>query len=234
MTFHSYWNGFIGIQHAENRTVADIVAWRRSRGRNMKLMRPPSVTILPPTNGKVIFLLVFVCSQGKHGVPHVTITYDALYLSVQSPPTLPPPLDIRQRIYPPPALSPWTSYMDPCRFPLDIRHGTTLTLPPASDIWWASLETCSNLLPWGPLSPPHPLVLTSGSRCSYCWQAGGTHPIGMLSCITYFYRAGGGGPAWSLAPQPRGLSNVVMKTEPLSPKHLNFLQDTARRSSIKS
>ena len=124
--------------------------------------------------------------------------------------------------------------MDPCRFPLDIRHGTTLTLPPASDIWWASLETCSNLLPWGPLSPPHPLVLTSGSRCSYCWQAGGTHPIGMLSCITYFYRAGGGGPAWSLAPQPRGLSNVVMKTEPLSPKHLNFLQDTARRSSIKS
>ena len=31
---------------------------------------------------------------------------------------------------------------------------------------------------WGPL--------TSGGRSTYCWQAGGTHPTGMLSCFRYF------------------------------------------------
>ena len=42
--------------------------------------------------------------------------------------------------------------------------------PPDSDIWWLSLETCSNLL-------KHVL-----------WpQAGGRHPTGMLSCYVFCY-----------------------------------------------
>ena len=50
---------------------------------------------------------------------------------------------------------------------------------PARDIWWSSLETCSNLFASGP-SP----------GADICWllnhvwsaQAGDTHPTGMLSC----------------------------------------------------
>ena len=52
--------------------------------------------------------------------------------------------------------------------------------PPASDIWWWSLETCSNF--WGP-----PLGVTSGGGywnwSTYGFQVGGTHPTGMLSCV---------------------------------------------------
>ena len=54
--------------------------------------------------------------------------------------------------YPPPSLSPRTLDLPP-----DIRPGK---LPPVSDIWWRSLETCLNFfipLPqhqnWGPTSP---------------------------------------------------------------------------------
>ena len=49
--------------------------------------------------------------------------------------------------------------------PLDIRPVD----PPARDIWWWSLETCSNFLTRGP--PERHLVV-----------ADGTHPTGMLSC----------------------------------------------------
>ena len=60
----------------------------------------------------------------------------------------------------------WTSL-----YSASSRHGTSLyrdTPPPASDIWWLSLETCSNLL-------KHVL-----------WpQAGGRHPTEMLSCYVY-------------------------------------------------
>ena len=47
-------------------------------------------------------------------------------------------------------------------------------------MWWPSLETSSNLFTWGPHSQ---LVLTPGGHWSiFGWQAGGTHPISMLSC----------------------------------------------------
>ena len=71
--------------------------------------------------------------------------------------------------------------------PLDIRPGD---LPPTTDIWWISLETCSNLFTWGPTPPPPPPqpVLTSGDghQNTYGWQAGGTHPTGVVSCSKYF------------------------------------------------
>ena len=52
--------------------------------------------------------------------------------------------------------------------------------PPASDIWWPSLETCSNLFTWGPPLPP---VLTSGGHWStHGWQAGGWASNEMPSC----------------------------------------------------
>ena len=42
--------------------------------------------------------------------------------------------------------------------PLFPSYGTWVPIPPATDIWWSSLKTCSNL--------------------------GGTHPIGRLSCFS--------------------------------------------------
>ena len=53
-------------------------------------------------------------------------------------------------------------------------------LPPATDTWWSSLETCSNLFTWGPT----PIVLTpSGGHWNmYSWQACDTHPTEMLYC----------------------------------------------------
>ena len=36
--------------------------------------------------------------------------------------------------------------------PPDIRPGTNYPLPPATDIWYSTLETCSNLFNWG--TPP--------------------------------------------------------------------------------
>ena len=58
--------------------------------------------------------------------------------------------------------------------------------PPAADIWWSSLETCSNLVVWG--FAPIPSVLTSsgGHRNTYGWQAKSTIPTGMLSRSTAF------------------------------------------------
>ena len=69
------------------------------------------------------------------------------------------------------------------------RHGTSIpysSIPPTTDNWWSSLDTCPNLFTWGPTShPPPPPVLTpsGGHRNTYSWQAGGTHPTGMLSWI---------------------------------------------------
>ena len=70
--------------------------------------------------------------------------------------------------------APWTSDL-----------GTRPTLPPplySSNIWWWSLDTCSNLFIWGP-----PQLVTSGG-CHWKWstysvQAGGSDPTGMLSCL---------------------------------------------------
>ena len=65
-----------------------------------------------------MFSQVCVCLSTGGGGPHVTITHDALALTVQGPSW------------------PWT--------PPDMGHGTPGPAP-ASDIWWPSLETCSNL-----------------------------------------------------------------------------------------
>ena len=64
------------------------------------------------------------------------------------------------------------------RGPPSIWHGPPC-LSPASDIWWPLLETCSNVFIWGPIPPHQYWHLTS----LYGWQAGNTHPTGMLSCF---------------------------------------------------
>ena len=53
-----------------------------------------------------------------------------------------------------------------------------MALPPASDIWWPRLQTCSKLFTCGP--PPRPPVLRCGS--TYGQNVGGMHPTGLLSC----------------------------------------------------
>ena len=50
-----------------------------------------------------------------------------------------------------------------------------LASPPTGDIWWPSLETCSNVFIWGRPQP------TSTDIWLYGWHVGGTHPIVMLS-----------------------------------------------------
>ena len=72
----------------------------------------------------------------------------------------------------------WTSLKS---YPLDIRFRT-----PASDIYWWSLETCSNLFIWGPHG-----ASSGGGRwnwSNYRFQAGGTYPTGILSCLSLSYR----------------------------------------------
>ena len=56
-----------------------------------------------------------------------------------------------------------------------------LSLPAASDIWWWSLETCSNLLIRG--SPGSDIWWWPLKLKHLRFQAGGTHPTGMLSCL---------------------------------------------------
>ena len=69
-----------------------------------------------------MFSLMSVClSVHRRQGPHVTITHDVLDIIVQPPPH---PLGIR----------PWPPKPQP---------------PLASDIWWSSLKTCSNLFIWG-------------------------------------------------------------------------------------
>ena len=56
---------------------------------------------------------------------------------------------------------------------------------PASENWWQSLVTYSNVFTWGPTPTPSGTdIWWHGHRSMYCWQAGGTHPTGMLSCNT--------------------------------------------------
>ena len=60
------------------------------------------------------------------------------------------------------------------------------TCPLESDIWWWSLETCSN---FGDLPSPPPerhLVVATETEAVYDFQADGMHPTGMLSSWYYF------------------------------------------------
>ena len=90
---------------------------------------------------------------------------------------VPPPLPSRHQTWGPTPFFPWTS---------DLLGTYPL---PATDIWWLSLrpvQICSieDLLHCSPPPPTNPLVLVSsgGHRNTYGWQAGGTHPTGMMSC----------------------------------------------------
>ena len=83
-----------------------------------------------------------------------------------------------------------------------------LGIPPASDTWWPSLETCSQLASWllshcssllrcgwytsywnafmfkliNSLEDRPSLLASSGHQSTRSWQTGGTHPTGLLSC----------------------------------------------------
>ena len=74
----------------------------------------------------------------------------------------------------------WPHHTWPCHGPAPLNMGphctrTPQALPPSvSDIWWARLETLRT----------KSLVLTpTGYWRRYGWQAGGTHPTRMLSCL---------------------------------------------------
>ena len=93
---------------------------------------------LSPDNevaGRVMFSVVsvrqLVTLLHKSRGSRVTLSHDALDHTVHGTPYLPADMGLH------------------CNGPL--YH-------PASDIWWPSLQTCSNLLTWGPSRP----VLTSG------------------------------------------------------------------------
>ena len=62
-------------------------------------------------------------------------------------------------------------------------------LPLASDIWWPSLETSSNLFTMGPMHnlPPTPSVLKSGGQSMYSWQVGSIHTTGRLSSYKFYF-----------------------------------------------
>ena len=106
--------------------------------------------------GKVMFSPVSICSQGVTMWPLPMMHWTSLYR------TMPPDCETSDH-------QPWDPHPPP-RQTWD---------PPAINIWWPSLENCSNLFIRG--SPPPP-VLRSGGWSSYGWQAGGMHPTGMLSC----------------------------------------------------
>ena len=120
-----------------------------------------------------VFSSVCYSARKGGGSSHVTITHDALELTIKGPPVLPP------RTW---TCSTWTSlYRD-----LEIPH----------------LQTCSNLLPYLPpthlpppsyLPPPpnwskaggtHPTEMHSFSLwITYGWKAGSWHSTGILSCL---------------------------------------------------
>ena len=60
----------------------------------------------------------------------------------------------------------------------------TQTPIPTCDIWWRSLETCSNLFIWGPTPYPKTNVQSWQQKMKQLgFQAAGMHPTGMLSCL---------------------------------------------------
>ena len=121
-------------------------------------------------------MVSLVCVSVHRGRSLVTITHDALALTVQDPLAL---------AFPPSRHGdPWPWSPLPCMGtpgPTSSRYGTWY--PPASDIWWPSLEICSSLFTSG---SPSTLVLISGGHWSRCgWQAGVKHPTGMLVALVF-------------------------------------------------
>ena len=162
------------------------------------LLQPSQIPLFPDLapNHVVLPVLQFWLEQDYYWIFTISqrscgkVMFSVMFLSVQYD-----RYSWRNRLVPSPLHgatgigSPWLQFslLLISRTALDIRHVPlphvalfSLALPPATDIWWPSLETFSNLFTWG-------LVLTSGSHWStYSWQAGGTHPTGLLSCTMFF------------------------------------------------
>ena len=103
--------------------------------------------------GKVMFSLVSVCLFQRWRVsPCDHCTWWIGSLCTVTPPPIP--------CYNPPRHETWES----------------LAPPPAGDIWWPSLETCSNLFTWGP-TPSGTGMLSCSNHCLTCvcgYHSGGS------------------------------------------------------------
>ena len=70
-----------------------------------------------------------------------------------------------------------------CMWPSPMMDLTSLyKAPPASDIWWPRLETCSNLFTWKH-PPPPALLLTSGGYCSSLGTVSNRVVCILLECL---------------------------------------------------
>ena len=99
---------------------------------------------------------------------HVTIIHNALDLTVQ-----PPSPDIRS------GTSTRYQTRDPLVLTSDGQHVQICSFenpspPLTTDIWWLTLESCSNVFTLRTPLPPPPM--TSGYWSTYGLQAGGAHP----------------------------------------------------------
>ena len=124
-------------------------------------------TFLQRSCRKVMFSVVSVHQlfRPQQG-PYVTITHDVLNLIVTAPPPLPAPAVTGHQTW------------DPLALARPRGHHTCDS--PASEIWWSSLENCSNLLMRESLSPG--ATSGGGHWSTYGLQACGKHSSGMLSC----------------------------------------------------
>ena len=131
--------------------------------------------------GKVMFSQASVRSQRRVGISYA-ISWDRSHGRVPPSLTWTSDLGTYPCFSPPPSLP-----SSPCPLPLpcpppDIRPGN-LPLLPATDIWWLSLETCSNVFTRRPMPSPywywHLVVATKTCKV-------GKYHTGMLSCFLSF------------------------------------------------
>ena len=147
-----------------------------------------------------VFARVYLSTGG-----HVTITHDALDLTIQDlppgpgsgsdpsrhgisrPTQLPQTCDLRTN---PPHPHP---HPRPALAPVPSKHGIPgrlLALPPVSDIWWPSMETCSNLFILGSPTSVHILWWSTYSLRKQAVRI-------LLECfLVYFSIAGGKTFSW--------------------------------------
>ena len=92
----------------------------------------------------------------------------AWYSNPSPPPVYPAPLLARWNTLPP-----WDTL--PPGYPMP---------PPATDIWWSSLETCLNLFTWGPIPR---IVLTSSCGHQSGWYASYWNAFLSLNIFTELY-----------------------------------------------
>ena len=120
---------------------------------------------------KVMYSVVSVCQlfSPQGGKFHVTITHDALDLTVHSPsPPCPLPETLNLTVQVP--LETWDLTVQPPSLgSLDMEPHCTGT---PSDIWWPRLDTCSNLFNLHPINADIWWLLKQVQSA----QASGTHP----------------------------------------------------------